>query len=66
MEGLSFNAARAIERKMRENADWFGGVPEVLANDETILEGNVLIDNPELVAPAEPLPEGLVLADFGP
>lgn len=51
MEGLSFNAARAIERTMRENADWFGGVPEVLPEDSTILEGNVLVDNPELVAP---------------
>lgn len=66
MEGLSFNAARAIERTMRTNANWFGGTPEVLTDDETILEGNVLVDNPELVAPQEPLPEDFVLNDFGP
>lgn len=56
MEGLSFNAARAIERTMRENADWFGGQPEVLPADDTILQGNVLVDNPELVAPAQTPP----------
>lgn len=66
MEGLAFNAARAIERTMRQNADWFGGTPENLPDDETILEGNVLVENPELIAPQEPLPEGFVLADFGP
>jgi hypothetical protein len=51
MEGLSFNAARAIERIIRENADWFDGTPEVLQADDTILQGNVLEDNPELVLP---------------
>lgn len=56
MEGLSFNAARAIERTMRENADWFGGEPEVLPDDPTILEGNVLEDNPELIAPEQTAP----------
>lgn len=40
LEGLAFNAARAIERTMRENADWFGGTPEVLEEDSTILSGN--------------------------
>ena len=60
MEGLSFNAARAIERTMRQNADWFGGKPEVLEEDATILEGNVLEDNPELIAPDQTAPEGLV------
>lgn len=56
MEALAFNAARAVERTMRENADWFGGVPQVLEPDDTIFDGNVLLDNPELVAPAEPQP----------
>ncbi len=56
MEALSFNAARAIERTMRENADWFGGEAEVLAADDTIVEGNVLIDNPDLIAPPEQAP----------
>ena len=51
MEGLSFNAARAIERTIRQNADWFDGTPEVLQVDDTILQGNVLEDNPELVIP---------------
>lgn len=51
MEGLSFNAARAIERTIRQNADWFDGTPEVLQADDTILEGNVLENNPELVVP---------------
>jgi len=58
MEGLSFNAARAIERTMRENADWFGGTPEILPEDDTILEGNVLAENPELLAPEQIAPEG--------
>lgn len=40
MEGLAFNAARAIERTMRENGDWFGGVREVLPEDATILSGD--------------------------
>lgn len=56
MEGLSFNAARAIERTMRENGGWFGGVDEILPEDETILEGNVLVNNPELVAPEQQAP----------
>lgn len=56
MEGLSFNAARAIERTMRENAQWFGGTPEVLEEDDTIVRGNVLVDNPELVAPDQEPP----------
>jgi hypothetical protein len=60
MEGLSFNAARAIERTMRQNADWFGGTPENLEADNTILEGNVLIDNPELVAPQQEPPAELI------
>ncbi|MDR9426810.1 MAG: hypothetical protein RI538_01110 [Salibaculum sp.] len=46
LEGLAFNAARAIERTMRENADWFGGTPEDLDEDETIIQGNVLVDDP--------------------
>ncbi len=53
MEALSFNAARAVERTMRQNAEWFGGVAEDLAADDTIREGNVLVDDPDLVAPAE-------------
>ena len=60
MEGLSFNAARAIERTMRQNADWFGGTPENLEADDTILQGNVLIDNLELVAPEQEPPAELV------
>lgn len=60
MEGLAFNAARAIERTMRQNADWFGGTPETLAEDPTIVAGNVLVDNPEALAPPQvattPLP----------
>lgn len=59
MEGLSFNAARAIERTMRENADWFGGTPELLEADDTIIQGNVLEDNPELVAPQQEPPAEL-------
>ena len=58
MEGLSFNAARAIERTMRRNADWFGGTPETLPEDDTIREGNVLRDNPELLAPDQAAPDG--------
>jgi hypothetical protein len=60
MEGLAFNAARAIERTMRENADWFGGVPETLAADPTIVAGNVLVDNPAAVAPDETPPNTLL------
>ena len=56
MEALAFNAARAIERKMRENADWFGGTPEAQEDDDTIRDGNVLIDDPDLVAPAQTPP----------
>ncbi|MDA9208014.1 hypothetical protein N9O61_03920 [Octadecabacter sp.] len=65
MEGLAFNAARAIERTMRENAQWFGGVPEVLPEDDTILEGNVLVDNPELLAPDQQAPDGVIAAETG-
>lgn len=53
MEGLAFNAARAIERTMREHADWFGGTPETPEADPTIVEGNVLIDNPAAVLPEQ-------------
>lgn len=56
MEALSFNAARAIERTMRENGQWFGGVAETLADDDTIREGNVLVDDPDFVAPPESAP----------
>ena len=56
LEGLAFNAARAIERTMRQNAEWFGGVPEDLPEDPTILEGNVLETNPELVLPEQEPP----------
>lgn len=56
MEALSFNAARGIERTMRENAEWFGGTSETLADDSTIVQGNVLVDNPDLVAPTEDAP----------
>jgi hypothetical protein len=66
MEGLSFNAVRAIERTMRENADWFGGTPELLEADDTIVQGNVLIDNPELVAPSQQPPVELVASDNPP
>ena len=41
IEGLSFNVARAIERTMRENAEWFGGTPETLPEDPTIMTGDV-------------------------
>ncbi|WP_291840789.1 hypothetical protein [Limimaricola sp.] len=51
MEGLAFNAAKAIERLMRKHADWFGGTPEDVGNDRTIVEGNVLVDNPGAVVP---------------
>ncbi|MFQ3184338.1 MAG: hypothetical protein ACI901_001437 [Octadecabacter sp.] len=60
MEGLSFNAARAIERTIRENADWFDGTPEVLQADDTIIQGNVLEDNPELVVPKNEPPAELL------
>lgn len=53
MEALSFNAARAIERTMRENAQWFGGTPEILDADDTIVTGNVLIEDPDLIAPPQ-------------
>ncbi|HCP82033.1 MAG TPA: hypothetical protein DIT67_10745 [Octadecabacter sp.] len=66
MEGLSFNAARAIERTMRENADWFGGTPEVLEADETIRAGNVLEENPELVAPDQEPPAELLASNNPP
>ena len=36
---LSENAARAIERWMRQNGDWFGGMPEDLPDDPTIVAG---------------------------
>lgn len=39
MEGLAYNAARAIERLIRENGDWFGGQREILEDDPTILSG---------------------------
>ena len=65
MEGLSFNAARAIERKMREHADWFGGEPEDQPEDETILDGNVLVENPELIAPEQEAPDGVIPAAAG-
>ena len=42
LEGLAFNAAKAIERVMRENAEWFGGENEVLPEDDTIIVGNPL------------------------
>ena len=56
LEGLAFNAARAIERTMRENAEWFGGTPEVLPEDETIVEGNVLVDDPDAILPDQSPP----------
>lgn len=58
MEALSFNAARAVERTMRQNAQWFGGAPEALAADDTIRAGNVLEDDPDFVAPPETAPGG--------
>ena len=51
MEGLAFNAAKAIERLMRQNGDWFGGACEVLDEDPTILTGAQLS---ELIAEEEP------------
>ena len=39
MKGLAYNAAKAIERLMRENGDWFGGARELLEDDPTILSG---------------------------
>lgn len=59
LEGLAFNAARAIERTMREHADWFGGTAEVLPEDDTIIEGNVLEDNPKLILPEQTAPDDL-------
>lgn len=53
LEGLAFNAARAIERTMRENAQWFGGAPELQAADATIVTGNILVEDPGAVAPDE-------------
>ena len=58
MEALSFNAARAVERTMRENAEWFGGVSEAQAADATIRQGNVLVEDPDFVAPPEAAPGG--------
>ena len=57
MEGLAFNAARAMERTMRQNGSWFGAEDEILPDDDTILEGNVLETNPELIAPPQTPPE---------
>lgn len=51
MEGLAFNAAKAIERLMRQNGDWFGGAREALDEDPTILSGAQLS---ELIAEEEP------------
>ena len=53
MEGLAFNAARATERTMRENGAWFGGTNETQDQDPTIITGNVLVDDPEAVAPEQ-------------
>lgn len=53
MEALAFNAARAIERTMRENGAWFGGVSEAQEQDDTIRSGNVLVDDPDFVAPPQ-------------
>ena len=50
MQGLAYNAAKAIERLMRENGDWFGGTREILEDDPTILSGAQLS---ELVADQE-------------
>jgi|GEM_PF-6806180 len=41
---------------MRENAEWFGGTPEVLPEDETIVEGNVLVDDPDAILPDQSPP----------
>ncbi len=56
MDGLAFNAARAIERLMREHADWFGGTPETPEADPTIVAGNVLVDNPAALEPDQTPP----------
>jgi len=53
LEALSFNAARAIERTMRENGEWFGGSDEVLEADATIVTGNVLVDDPDALLPEQ-------------
>jgi len=58
LEALAFNAARAVERTMRQNGEWFGIASEALEDDPTIVEGDVLADNPELVAPAQTPPPG--------
>jgi len=44
LEGLAFNAAKAIEQVMRENGEWFGATNEVLPDDPTIIVGNALED----------------------
>ncbi len=49
LEGLAFNAAKAIERVMRENAEWFGGMNEVLPEDDTIIVGNPLDKQPAAI-----------------
>lgn len=52
IEGLAFNAARAIERLARQNGEWFGDRNEVQAADPTIRDGNVFADDPAAVVPA--------------
>lgn len=59
LEALSFNAARAIERTMRENGALFGGTNETLEADETIRAGNVLVDDPDFIAPVAEAPADL-------
>jgi len=44
MAGLAYNAARAIERLIRENGDWFGGQRVMLDDDPTILSGADLLE----------------------
>ncbi len=39
IDGLAFNAARAIERYMRKHGDLFGGQSEAVEDDPTIIEG---------------------------
>jgi hypothetical protein len=63
LEALSFNAARAIERTMRENGAWFGGTDEVLADDATIVTGNVLVDNPDAILPEQTLEDDAPLTN---
>ena len=43
IENLSQNAARAIERYMRTNGQWFGTQAEVLEDDATIIDGDALM-----------------------